>query len=309
MASNITLNQHMTTKVKIKRQRKPKEGDVLATPLGDGSYGFGQVCHTGDYAFFDLRAVDFPSIEDIVARPVAFRVPMVGGSAKAGGWVVLGNLPPAGPLAEAADYRNQPVGSNQLYLIKGNECIPASYEEVRDLELMSWWFEHHVVERLQDHFAGRENPMAERFNKIKTYDPQTGQEIDPETGQEIKRGPHKFAQVQASAGNDVKGTPATSAALSKLHDFAAKYDHLIALLRATGDERLVAFTDSASSSLAQLNKILASEIDAKTGREMLKGLRQGLREMPKLLASIVPERSAQLVAEFEKKLGGSFANY
>lgn len=292
-----------------KRQRKPKEGDVLAIPLGDGTFGFGQVSHGGDYAYFDLRSEVFPPVEEIVAHRVAFRVPMVGGSAKEGGWIILGNLPPAGSLAEDPGYRNQPVGSNQLYLIKGNQQIPATYDEVKDLELMSWWFEHHVVERLQDHFAGRPNAMAERFNKIKIYDPQTGQEIDPETGQEIKRGPGKSAQAPSASGNSSKSTPATAATLAKVRGLVATYEQLIALLRATGDERLAAFAYSAGRSLAHLDETLASEVDAKTSREMLRGLRQGLRETPKLLASIVPEYSARLVSEFEGKLGCRFSDY
>ena len=80
----------------------------------------------------------------------------------------------------------------------------------------------------------------------------------------------------------------------------------MSLLKETGDERLVTLADSAGRSLVQLNEMLASEVDVKTGREMLKGLRQGLREMPKLLASIVPERGARLVSEFEDKLGYRF---
>ena len=101
----------------------------------------------------------------------------------------------------------------------------------------------------------------------------------------------------------------TNATIAKLHGLVAIYEQLVSLLRETGDERLVALADSAGRSLAQLNEMLASEVDAKTGREMLKGLRQGLREMPKLLASIVPECGARLVSEFEDKLGYRFFDY
>lgn len=101
----------------------------------------------------------------------------------------------------------------------------------------------------------------------------------------------------------------TKATTVKLHSYAAIYSQLVSLLREAGDKRLTALADSADKSLTQLNEMLANEVDAKTGREILKGLRQGLREMPKLLASIVPECGRQLVSEFESKLGGKFSEF
>jgi len=83
----------------------------------------------------------------------------------------------AGALAEIAAYRNQPVGSNQLFIYKGGKVTPASLDEAKDLELLSTWFDVHVEERLMDHFSGRPNRTAEYFKIIKCYDPKTGQEI------------------------------------------------------------------------------------------------------------------------------------
>ena len=73
----------------------------------------------------------------------------------------------------------------------------------------------------------------------------------------------------------------TEATLSKLHGLVATYEKLIELLKEADDERLATVADSVASSLSQLNEMLAVEIDSKTAREMLKGLRQGLRETPK----------------------------
>lgn len=305
------------TATKPKRQRKPKEGDVLAIPLGDGTYGFGQVCSGGDYAYFDLRSNRLPHMDEIVWRPVAFRVAMVGDSAKKGGWTILGNLPLIGPLAELASYRNQPVGSNQLYLVKGNQRTLATYEQVKDLEVMSWWYEDHVVQRLIDHFAGRPNLEFDSDRKIRVYDPKTGQEIDPETGEEIKRGPPKPPLADVNSVNDAppiskaaaKPKPATAATLGKIHEMAATYNQLIALLRATADERLTLYTESIAGSVAQLKRMLAADVDAKLSREMVKGIREGLRETPQLLVRLVPDRGLQYVAELENKLGRRFSDY
>jgi hypothetical protein len=170
----------MTTRTK--RSRKPKEGDVFAIPLGEGSYGFGQVAHTGDWAFFEFRAQVIPPLEQIVSHPVAFRVPTVSQAAAQGGWTFVGNRPPEGTLATPSAYLNQPVGSNQLYVIVGNQRMPATYEQAKGLEAMAWWFEHQVVQRLKDHFAGRPNREAQVTREIKVYDPKTGQRLGSREG-------------------------------------------------------------------------------------------------------------------------------
>ena len=118
-----------------------------------------------------------PPLETLASSPIIFRVPLVSDAAKRGGWTVLGNVPLIGLLGVPAAYRNQPVGSNQLYIIVGNARNRATYDEVKDLEAMSWWFEHQVVRRLNDHFNGTKNQDAEILRRIKIYDPQSGQEI------------------------------------------------------------------------------------------------------------------------------------
>lgn len=89
----------------------------------------------------------------------------------------------------------------------------------------------------------------------------------------------------------------------KIHNLVAVYEQLIELLKEANDARLTNFIESTVQSLSQLKQMLAAEINPKIGREMLKGIRQGLRETPELLASISPELSTKLVAEFEIRLG------
>lgn len=162
---------------KPKRYRKPKEGDILAIPLGNGTYGFCQVAFGEDYAYFDLQRDKFLPVEEIISHPIAFRVPMMGDSAKDGEWISLGNAPLNGPLSKVSDYWSQPVGSNQLRIWRGNTFIAATADDVKGLEKMAGWYEHHIVQRLLDYFAGRANDTVEYLKKIKVYDPQTGQEI------------------------------------------------------------------------------------------------------------------------------------
>jgi hypothetical protein len=95
----------------------------------------------------------------------------------------------------------------------------------------------------------------------------------------------------------------------KLDRLVTAYEQLIQLMKARSDARLVPLVVSISKSLDQLNQMRTEKIDSKTTRAMLIGLKQGLREMPMLLASVVPESHLQLVREFEKALGQKFSDF
>ncbi|MCK6265720.1 immunity 26/phosphotriesterase HocA family protein [Vibrio sp. ZSDE26] len=55
---------------KIKR----KVGDVLAIKLEDGSFSFGRVLEEPLIAFYDCKSVDKLGLEEIVSKPVIFKV-------------------------------------------------------------------------------------------------------------------------------------------------------------------------------------------------------------------------------------------
>ena len=92
----------------------------------------------------------------------------------------------------------------------------------------------------------------------------------------------------------------------KIQDLVEIYDKLIEFLRAANDERLTDYLKFTSQSLVQLKEMLATGVDLKTSKEILKGVRQGIREMPTLLSSIVPDKSDKLVANFEAVIGKRF---
>lgn len=95
----------------------------------------------------------------------------------------------------------------------------------------------------------------------------------------------------------------------KIDLLVAIYEQLISLMKNVGDTRLIVLVEAAIKSLEQLKQIRAVPTDDKTTRAMLTGLKQGLREMPKLLASIVPDSHLKLVPEFEKSLGKKFSDF
>lgn len=144
-----------TTKRPLKKARA-QAGDIVAIPLDEEEFGFGWLTAHGDCIFLDCKARrPFPRSADIVAQPLAFRVPVLSGIVRSGGWEIIGHIIPSGAVARPAAYRNQAAGSAQLYLCRGSESTPASYDEVKDLEVMVWWSDGDVVRRLREHFAGR----------------------------------------------------------------------------------------------------------------------------------------------------------
>jgi hypothetical protein len=123
-------------------------GDVFAVKLGPEMFAFGQICAPGDVAFFDIKSSRALEIDEILRSSLLFRVPMARGGTSKRAWYYLGNTPPIGDLSGEIFYRVQPVGSNQLYKIKGWSQSPATIEEVNDLEPMSWWLCEQLEERL-----------------------------------------------------------------------------------------------------------------------------------------------------------------
>jgi hypothetical protein len=153
-----------------KRKIRQHPGDAFAIDLGDGFYAFGQVCGTGDYAFFDLRSATLVPPEQAAASSVVFRVICSDQAIKAGDWPILGNVPLPPERAAPAAYRQQPVGSNQLYIYQNDTFRPADIEEVRDLEVLAGWSVDLITERLRDHFAGIPNDVVESLKRIRVYD-------------------------------------------------------------------------------------------------------------------------------------------
>ena len=155
--------------MKTKRQSKPKEGDVFAIPLGDGTFGYAQMCVLNTYAYFDCRSDSVLSVDEIQSCPILFKVLTNINSIKDGGWVFLENRSLRKELAERQEFWRQSVGSNQIDIYRNGEFVPATLEEIEGLENFSSWYHMHIVERILDHYLKRKNGVASRVNKIVKY--------------------------------------------------------------------------------------------------------------------------------------------
>lgn len=96
---------------------------------------------------------------------------------------------------------------------------------------------------------------------------------------------------------------------SELRELLTVYDQLIVLLRETYDDGLDSLTDDLVVSVVGCREALANGIDDKTGLEMVKKMRAGLHEIPRILRSILPGLGPRLGESIERKLGVQFSKY
>lgn len=146
-----------------KRQRR-RVGDVVAIPLRGGRVGFGIVLREPLVAFFDLMAKEdqLPDIETIVRSPVLFKLWVMNHAITRGEWPIIGHVDPTPELAESPKFFVQDALDGSLTVkTTGGQETPATREEVSGLERAAVWEPQHVVDRSNDHFAGRPNKWAE----------------------------------------------------------------------------------------------------------------------------------------------------
>ncbi|WP_213881930.1 hypothetical protein [Pseudomonas sp. dw_358] len=162
---------------KIKKNNAlPIAGDLLAIPIKGGNYCYAGLTSFGDCVFFDLMTQELDKNPNLKEEKILFRVYVDLRSIKKSKWEVIGHWG-CGDNIGPARYRNQPVGSNQLFIYINGNLEEAELDAVSDLELFVVWMPIHVEQRLDDYYNGRANAAVEFFKKIKKYDINTGQEI------------------------------------------------------------------------------------------------------------------------------------
>lgn len=102
-------------------------------------------------------------MDEIVNRPVLFRIWVMNHAFWNDRWEVVGSAPVETSLLEEPKFAkvDQISGATSIYYI--DKEIPASKEEFKGLERAAVWEPEHVESRLDDHFANRPNIWVERF--------------------------------------------------------------------------------------------------------------------------------------------------
>jgi len=147
-----------------KRKQKVVRGSIAQTELGDRTFAFGQVLKPPLIAFLDLRADSALPIEEIAGCKVVFSVWVMKYAVADGDWPVIGRADVPGNRDERpAFFKKDRISGSLSITYTGEEEAPATLEGIRDLECAAvWvWDPEHVVDRLNDHFAGKPNKWVE----------------------------------------------------------------------------------------------------------------------------------------------------
>jgi hypothetical protein len=152
------------------RRVRWKVGDIVSIPIGDNRVAFAWVLREPRLAFFDydcdLEVV--PAVGEIVLRPVAFQIWVMSGAVTSGLWSRVGHVTPGDDVLESPWFFKQDQISGKLSMTKtGAEEVPVDAAVCKFLERASVWEPHHVVDRLQDHFAGRPNKWVELSRRLR----------------------------------------------------------------------------------------------------------------------------------------------
>lgn len=135
-------------------------GAIYEIPLGAGRRAYAWAMPEVDFAFFDLDAGADVPIEELIRRPIAFRIAVHRSAWARGRWPRVGKAePPPELLAPVPTFIQDPIdGRLSIYLF--GEIRPASREECIGLERCAVWEPEHVEDRLRDHFNGVPNEWA-----------------------------------------------------------------------------------------------------------------------------------------------------
>jgi len=145
--------------VPAKRKRVVRrEGDVIQIALSNDRFSFGRVLLSPLIAFYGKACKSVPALGSILKMPIAFRIWVMNYAIRDGEWPVIGYAPLEPELRRKPDfYKFDSIsGKFSIYHPDSTES-PATIDECRRLECAAVWDSHHVVDRLDDYFAGRPN--------------------------------------------------------------------------------------------------------------------------------------------------------
>ena len=148
---------------KKSRATRATLGSVIAIPLPDGTCGYGRVLRDPLVAFYDLQSTHILPMQDVMAAGVAFTLFVMKRALMSGRWPVIGDAPLTPELQEKPLFfkRDMISGALSIYRASTGKETRATREECRSVECAAVWDPEHIVERLQDHFAGQANKWTE----------------------------------------------------------------------------------------------------------------------------------------------------
>lgn len=137
-------------------------GGILKVPLGDGWHTYGQMIGDAQVAFFDARTkTDLPA-DEIVKRPVLFRLAVDKYAVSKFVWLRIGkaDVPDVLKIHEP-QFIQDALNPECFRIYCGGVIRPATRAECEGLERCAVWSPEQVVDRINDHYKGIPNKWVE----------------------------------------------------------------------------------------------------------------------------------------------------
>lgn len=145
----------------MKKQRR-RVGDVVQIDLGKGYHSYGRILEEPLMAFYNIRTKEHLALESIVNKPIAFMVWVMNYAVTDGDWAVIGNMPIDNKEhPRPRFYKKDSTNKKLTITTTGDDETPATKDDCRNLECAAVWEPEHIVDRLNDMFAGRPNIWVE----------------------------------------------------------------------------------------------------------------------------------------------------
>lgn len=133
-------------------------GAVHAVPLGDGTNGYALTLPEADFAFFDTRSSENPSLNELLCKPILFRVAVHKSAWATGRWPKIGKVPvPPELMAPMPTFMQDQLKPDRFEIYLAGAIRPATRAECERLERCAVWEPDQVEDRLRDHYAGKAN--------------------------------------------------------------------------------------------------------------------------------------------------------
>ena len=149
------------------KKQKRIIGSILKVPLNDGTHTYAQTLPEADFVIFDARSTSNLDPDEIVNRPILFRVAVHKSAWCDGRWERIGKSELNEQLIEAdPKFIQDSINPEKFQIYLAGEIRNATKEECLGLECCAVWEPEHVEDRIRDHYAGVPNVWLESL-KIK----------------------------------------------------------------------------------------------------------------------------------------------
>jgi hypothetical protein len=140
-----------------KKQARRKVGVVVRIDLGSGLSAYARILSEPLMAFYDFRSGEEPGLEEVVSKPILFKVWVMNSVVSSGRWPVIGAVPLDNTLREPVDFFKRDSISKEYCLYREGQELPATQEQCAGLEYAAVWSATHIEGRLRAYFAGLPN--------------------------------------------------------------------------------------------------------------------------------------------------------